>query len=184
MTAATAHAAPPGGQDTPIDDFSTCHEGILAGLDAFASAPVLFDAAKRARRVAELTLRVMDDAVLQHHAEEEEELFKAVLRSAQSGAEREHVQGLVWRLTDEHRAIEGLWKRLRPEVVRAAAGKPAELKAEAVNLLVDVYRQHAGDEERNFLPLARDILGRDGNHMAALGISLHMRHAAVPVGYI
>lgn len=183
MIAATAQAASPA-PDTPVDEFSTCHEGILAGLEAFACAPILFDAARRARRVAEQTLRVMDEAVQQHHAEEEEELFKAVLRSAQPGAEREHVQALVWRLTDEHRGIEALWKRLRPQVARAAAGKPAELKAAAVNVLVEVYRQHARDEERNFLPLARDILGRNGNHMAALGISLHMRHAAVPPGYI
>jgi hypothetical protein len=28
-----------------------------------------------------------------------------------------------------------------------------------------------------FLPLASAILGRDGNHMAALGVSLHARHA-------
>ena len=28
-----------------------------------------------------------------------------------------------------------------------------------------------------FLPLSQTILGRNSNHMAALGVSLHMRHA-------
>lgn len=184
MNAAVARPVPAEAQPTPVDDFSACHVGILTGLEAFAAAPALFDSAQRARHVADQTLRLMDDAVLQHHAEEEEELFKAVLRSARTGDEHARVQGLVWRLTDEHREIEALWKRLRPDVARAAAGKPASLDSRAVALLVGIYRQHALDEEQNFLPLAREILGRDGNHMAALGLALHMRHAPVPAGYI
>jgi hypothetical protein len=31
-------------------------------------------------------------------------------------------------------------------------------------------------EEQAFLPLAQKVLGRNGNHMAALGLSLDMRH--------
>lgn len=169
---------------TPVDEFSDCHAGILAGLRAFSTLPPLHDAAQRARQVAQDTLELMDHAVLQHHKEEEEELFDAVLRSSAPGHERERVQSLIWRLTDEHREIEDLWKRLRGDVAHAAAGKPAHLPQEAVNLLVSIYRQHAHTEERDFLPLARDILGRNDNHMAALGLALHMRHRAVPVGYI
>jgi hypothetical protein len=169
---------------TPVDEFSDCHAGILAGLRAFGTLPPLQDAAQRARVVAQETLDLMDNAVLVHHKEEEEELFDAVLRSAEAGAERDHVQSLIWRLTDEHREIEDLWKHLRPEVAHAASGKPAHLPQEAVNLLVGIYKQHAHTEERDFLPMARDILGRNDNHMAALGLSLHMRHRAVPVGYI
>jgi hypothetical protein len=30
--------------------------------------------------------------------------------------------------------------------------------------------------EQIFLPLCKTILGRNGDHMAALGLSLHMRH--------
>ena len=47
-----------------------------------------------------------------------------------------------------------------------------------------LYAAHAGFEESRFLPLAQDILGRDDNHMAALGLSLHLRHAPQVVGYI
>ena len=91
---------------------------------------------------------------------------------------------LVSQLTSEHRAIEDLWKRLRDEVARVAAGKSAELRQDKVSLLVAAYRRHAQMEERDFLPLAQQILSRDGNHMAALGISLHLRHATVPVGHL
>ena len=70
---------------------------------------------------------------------------------------------------------------LHRTVKDAAHGKPAHLDAEAVNGLVAGYFQHANFEEQVFLPLAESILGRDDNHMAALGMSLHMRHAKVPV---
>lgn len=171
-------------EHTPVDDFSDCHAGILATLRTFGTLPPLQDAAQRARKVAADTLALMDKAVIEHHAEEEEELFPAVLRSAEPGQERDRVQTLIWRLTDEHREIEDLWKHLRPEVARAAAGKEAHVSQEAVNMLVGIYKQHAHTEERDFLPLAQNILGRNDNHMAALGLSIHMRHRAVPVGYI
>ena len=184
MTTETPSPVAEAGERTPIDDFSDCHAGILAALRTFTTLPPLQDAARRAQQVARHTLDLMDKAVLEHHTEEEEELFPAVLRSAEAGHERPRVQSLVGRLIDEHREIEELWKRLKPEVARAAGGKPANLPADAVNLLVGLYRQHAQTEERDFLPLAREILGRNGNHMAALGLALHLRHRAAPVGYI
>jgi len=168
----------------PVESFSNCHAGILSGLRDFASLPPLQDAALRARSIAQQTVALLDKAVQEHHAEEEEELFTAVLRSAKVGAEHDRVQALVQQLTDEHREVESLWKRLRPEVSKAAAGKPVRLREDAVKLLVEMYRMHAELEEHEFLPLARDILGRNSNHMAALGMSLHMRHAVVPIGYM
>jgi hemerythrin-like domain-containing protein len=168
---------------TPVDSFSDCHAGILAGLRAFSTLPPLVDAARRARDVAQEIVKVMDEAVLQHHKEEEEDLFPVVLRSSTKGDEHDRVQSLVWRLTDEHREIEDLWQRLRPDVHRVASGKLAALKPEMVDLLVTAYRQHAQTEERFFLPLAQEILGRNGNHMAALGLALHLRHAKVPYSY-
>ena len=39
------------------------------------------------------------------------------------------------------------------------------------------YRNHARYEEEVFLPLSQAILGRNSNHLAALGMSLHLRHA-------
>jgi hypothetical protein len=169
---------------TPVEDFSDCHAGILAALRTFSTLPPLHDAARRARQVARNTLDLMDKAVLEHHAQEEEALFPAVLRSAEAGHERQRVQSLVWRLTDEHREIAELCKGLTPEVARATTGRPANLSPDAVNLLVGLYRQHAQTEERDFLPLARDILGRNGNHMAALGLALHLRHRVAPAAYI
>lgn len=170
--------------DEPLNTFSQCHTGIVAQLQALAGLPALMDAAARARRVAEDSLRVFRHAVFEHHAEEESELFPAVMRSAQPGDERERVRAMIDRLTAEHRTMEALWRRIEPAVNAGARGKPADLDAGALDELVRSYTAHARFEEESFLPLAETILGRNGNHMAALGLSLHMRHVPQPVGYI
>ena len=100
-----------------------------------------------------------------------------MLASAGDGAEREQVQGLVDRLTQEHRDIEATWERLKPHLKAIAKGQDSTLDTEALAALVAHYKAHARFEEQQFLPLSKTILGRNGDHMAALGVSLHMRRA-------
>jgi hypothetical protein len=170
--------------DAPLTAFSQCHAGILARLDALAGLPALIAAAEKARKVSTDALALFQHGVFDHHAEEEGELFCAVVRSAHAGHERDSVQAMVDRLTHEHRSMEALWKRVEPAVHATARGKPAQIDSAAVAELVCAYGNHARFEEQEFLPLAEIILGRNGNHMAALGLSMHMRHAQTPVGYI
>ena len=54
----------------------------------------------------------------------------------------------------------------------------------AVQELVQAYTAHARFEEEQFLPQAQAILSRNGNHMEALGLSLHHRHAPQPMAHI
>ena len=170
--------------EQPIEKFSACHAGIKAHLQELSELPRLLDQAKRARAVADLPLRLLDQTVAEHHADEESALFPSVQRSAQPGEEADRVAAIIARLTEEHRNVERSWKALHRTVKDAADGKPAHLDPEAVNELVAGYCQHASFEEQVFLPLAESILGRDDNHMAALGMSLHMRQAKVPSPYI
>jgi len=165
----------------PIAGFSRCHEGILAQLEALAGLPALLDPAARARQVAEETMRLFRAAVYEHHQEEERELFPAVLASAAAGAERTQVQTIVRQLTEEHRDVETRYERLEPVLKRVAKGHApqvdhAELAAD-IRRLVQQYEGHARYEETDFLPLAERILGLNSNHMAALGLSIHLRHA-------
>jgi hypothetical protein len=182
------HAPAPGpapvDPDAPLASFSHCHAGITAQLEALAGLAALVEAAQRAREVARGTAALFRDAVVAHHADEERELFPAVLRSAAPGEERERVHQMIERLTSEHRALEALWKRLEPAVGAVAHGRLVDVDAGLAQHLVRGYLQHARFEEQHFLPLADAILRRDGHHMAALGLSLHLRHAPQPVGYI
>lgn len=175
----TPHAAP---MDEPLQTFPQCHAGILSQLEAMGELPTLAAAGARARAIAADSLSLFKHAVIDHHAEEESDLFPAVLRSAQPGKEHDFVQALVSQLTSEHRAIEDLWKRVEPAISATAKGKDADVNSAVVAELIRAYNAHACLEETQFLPLAETILGRNGNHMAALGMSLHARHAVIPPG--
>ncbi len=87
------------------------------------------------------------------------------------------MQRIVDQLTREHREVEAAWARLEPALKAVARGRDADVDAAAIDALVRRYEAHAAFEEREFLPLSETILGRDSRHMAALGLSLHMRHA-------
>jgi Hemerythrin HHE cation binding domain len=171
------------GPETPLTSFTRCHLGIVTQLEGSARLPELVDAANHAREMAQTTLDLFRQTIIPHHAEEEAELFPAVMQSANAN-ERKAVRGMVERLTAEHREVEGLWKRLEPSVRAAARGNRSEVDAEVMEELVRAFLRHARYEETVFLPLAERILGRNGNHMAALGLALHLRHVPQVVGYI
>jgi hypothetical protein len=167
--------------DAPVQEFSNCHVGIVAQLDKLALLPQLAEAAHQARQVAQATRTFFRDVVLVHHAEEEQELFPAVLASAQPGAEHDEIVAMIGRLAREHRQVEAQFHALDGALHDVARGRDATVDGRTVAALVAAYRAHAEFEEAHFLPRARDILGRNDNHMAALGMSLHARHAMADV---
>lgn len=161
----------------PLGHFSHCHVGILNHLNALAHLPEQARVAAEARKTAANTIKFFRDVIYEHHAQEERELFPAVLGSSHPGEERQQVQSIVDRLTREHREVEAEWERLEPSLRSIAKGRDATLDGAAIEALVKRYEAHASYEEQEFLPLSEVILGRDGKHKAALGLSLHMRHA-------
>jgi hypothetical protein len=177
QSSASPAAAGPTDLALPLAGFSQCHFSIASQLQAFAELPGLLAAQAQAHTIATRTLSLFKYAVAGHHADEEGELFPAVLRNAVKGEEAVRVQTLVMRLTADHRRIDALWKALEPAVRAVANNRPAELDLVAVEALVQAYLAHARYEEEFFLPLAEEILGRNDKRMAALGLSLHLRHA-------
>ena len=169
----TSSATP---QNEAIADFSQCHVGIVKKLDMLGELPALLVPAQRARDIAERAVDFFREAIFEHHLDEERELFPAVLHDAEKGVERDRVQLMVKRLTDEHRELEKLWKSLESGLKKVAKGQHSDVNAADIERLVRQYRAHAQFEETEFLPLSQTILGRNSNHMAALGLSLHMRH--------
>lgn len=164
------------GSDAPVQDFSQCHAGIFKKLDMLSELPALLEPAKRAREIAERSLEFFREAIFEHHLDEERELFPAVLAHAEKGEEHARVKAMVEQLTNEHRELEALWKRLESVLKTVAKGQDADLHGSTIEQLVSRYRAHAQFEEAEFLPLSATILGRNSNVMAALGLSLHIRH--------
>jgi len=166
--------------DAPISHFTHCHVGILAQLSRLNELPALLGPAALARKTAEQSIAFFGKGMYVHHQEEEKELFPAVRSSAHAGPERLRVDGLIDQLTAGHRELEALWESLAPGLHKVAKGQDASLDEASLSRLVQQYRL----EEQAFLPLAETILGRNSHHMAALGLSLHMRHAPHFIAHI
>lgn len=60
-----------------------------------------------------------------------------------------------------------------------AKGQPSDLDIAGIETLIREYSAHARYEEDEFLPKSEAILNRNPNHMAALGLSLHVRHVSL-----
>lgn len=167
--------------NAPIQDFSQCHAGIIKKLHLLGELPALLAPAERASQIAEHSVAFFREAIFEHHLDEERELFPVVLAHAEKGAEHDQVKSMVKRLTDEHRELEARWKRIESGLKKVAKGRFDEVNADEIQRLVAQYLAHAAFEEKEFLPLSQTILGRNSNHMAALGLSMHMRHSLEPV---
>lgn len=162
----------------PLTDFSGCHVGITRNFSRLGELPGFLQQAPSSAELSQLAAelrRFFHDVVLQHHADEEKELFSAV-----KGVLGEHLDkamlasGYIGRLTEEHRHLEKLWQIIEPELKQLEKGKPVTLNAAAMRQLSEDYLAHASFEEQYFLPLAEELLSE--NELSALGMSLHMRH--------
>ena len=173
--------SPAADANAPIQDFSQCHAGIIKRLHLLGELPALLAPAERASQIALRSVAFFREAIFEHHLDEERELFPVVLSHAEKGAEHERVNAMVKRLTDEHRELETLWKQLEPGLKKVSKGRFDDVSADDVQSLVAKYLAHAEYEEKEFLPLSQTILARNANHMAALGLSLHLRHAHEPI---
>ena len=162
--------------DLPLSNFSHCHIGILHHLDHLSELLQVMGDAEAAKKIAKEAVNYFHLGMKAHHQEEERELFPAVLSSATPGEERELVAQLIEKLTQEHIGLESAWKELEFALKEIIKGHANTLDHVHFKLLIKRYKAHASSEETVFLPLAEKILGRNSNHMAALGLSLHMRH--------
>lgn len=164
--------------DAPLQDFSRCHVGFATVLEAALGLPEMIVSAARSRSCAADMLKMFHDRLLAHHDDEERDLFPAVLRVAQPGAEADRARAMVAQLVREHREIAQLWKQLEPGVQAIANGYLPRLDSALLQELVKRFNEHVRVEEEEFLPFAQQVLARQADDMAMLGLALHQRHEA------
>jgi hemerythrin-like domain-containing protein len=162
--------------DTPLQDFSTCHVGFVAVLEASLGLPEMIDTAARSHSCAADMLKMFRDSLLAHHDDEERDLFPAVIRIAEPGEEADRARTMVAQLIREHREIAQIWKQLEPAVQAVARGYLPQLDSTLLHELVKRFNAHVRLEEEQFLPFAQQVLARQAEDMAMLGLTLHRRH--------
>jgi len=164
--------------DSPLQDFSRCHVGFVTVLEAALGLPEMIVTAARSRSCAADMQKMFRDRLLAHHDDEERDLFPAVLRVAQPGDEVDRAQAMVAQLVREHREIAQLWKQLEPAVQAIANGYLPQLDSALLHELVRRFNEHVRVEEEEFLPFAQQVLARQAEDMAMLGLAMHRRHEA------
>lgn len=163
------------GPEEPLEMLQACHRRIerqCATLMRLVPHLAARGADPQARTAARNAMRYFDTSAGHHHADEEEDLLPALLESA-SGPEATRLRELIERLTEDHRALELAWRRLRPVLEAVTSGEPAPLTLEAVEALAGIYERHIELEERELLPMAARLLRPED--VARIGAAMRRR---------
>ena len=157
-------SAPEAGFEVPLEMLSACHlriEHQCSTLRRLVPHLLAHGADAEARAAAASVVRYFETAAKDHHADEEEDIFPALMESM-AGSDAVCLRELTARLSAEHRELEAHWQRLRPALERVAANESASLAASDVEALVGLYERHIAREELELLPMAARLLTDDG----------------------
>jgi hemerythrin-like domain-containing protein len=158
------HSAPSAGFEVPLEMLSACHTRIerqCATLQRLVAHLARHGADDEARSAAAAVMRYFDTAARDHHADEEQDLFPALIESM-AGSDAVCLRELTSSLAVEHRELEARWRRVRAVLERVVAGdEGARLDAAEVDALVGLYQRHIAREESELLPMAARLLSDD-----------------------
>lgn len=137
--------------DSPVEMLTACHDKIrrFASLcDRLARHTAQHGADEQARAAATGILRYFTLAAPLHHADEEQDLFPALLVLGDDG-----LTAATRALAEDHGRLDALWARARPwlEAVQQGSASPAP---HALAQFASHYVQHAAREEREVFPFA------------------------------
>ena len=168
-------SAPSASPEAPLEALSACHARIerqCATLRRLVPHLEAHGADEEARTAAANVIRYFDSSTKQHHADEEKDLFPALLESM-AGSDAVCLRELTEALTAEHRALDADWRRIRASLAQVAAGTSAHLGSDDVEALVGRYERHIAREEQELLPMAARLLGDED--VARIGKAMRAR---------
>lgn len=154
------HSAPAAGFEVPLEMLSACHRRIeqqCSTLRRLVPHLAAHGNDDEARAAAASVIRYFETAAKDHHADEEEDLFPALMESM-AGSDAVCLRELTQGLAAEHRDLEARWQHLRASLEAIAANAAASLSAAEVETFVARYEHHIGLEERELLPMAARLL--------------------------
>jgi hemerythrin-like domain-containing protein len=154
------HSTPTAGFEVPLEMLSACHlriEQQCSTLRRLGRHLATRGADAEARAAAASVIRYFEQAARDHHADEEEDLFPALIESM-AGSDAVCLRELTQGLAAEHRELETRWRRIRCALERVVANESASLAASDVDAFVGLYEHHIEREERELLPMAARLL--------------------------
>lgn len=180
-TALPGFDTPAAGTEAPLEMLAACHgrmERHLALLERLGAHLADHGHDGQARDAAAQLLRYFDRAAPDHHADEERDLFPALLESM-AGSDPVCLRELTASLSDDHRRLEAGWRPLRTLLQRIADGEPEALDPAAAQAWVADYRRHLAREDAELLPMAARLL--DDDAIVQVGRAMRERRGIPPV---
>ncbi len=171
---------PAAGFDAPLEMLAACHERLqrqCRTLRRLAAHVATHGADTQAQEAAIAVKRYFDRAAVDHHADEEQDLFPALLE-AMAGSDAVCLRDLTTALTRQHRELHAQWHVLRGVLARLAAGESVTLQPAQVDAFVDANLQHLAREEAELLPMAARLI--DDAALQRIGAAMRQRRGIAP----
>lgn len=166
------------GFDSPLVMLKECHRRVedqCATLQQLAPHLASRGSDAAAAEAANAVLRYFDLAAPNHHADEEKDLFPALLE-AMAGSDAVSIRGIIEDLLADHEELDRQWQSLRSVLLQVAAGHGATLDPAAVDAFESAYARHIAREEGEVLPMAERLLS-DAS-LESLGGAMRRRRGA------
>lgn len=174
-------ASPAVGFEAPLEMLAACHACIeqqCTTLQRLVPHVAGHGADAQARSAAAGAMRYFDTAAVHHHADEEADLFPALIEAV-AGSDAVCLRELTAGLAAEHRELESRWRQVRGALAPVAAGATASLESDAITAFVGVYQRHIAREESELLPMAARLLGDDA--LDRIARAMRERRGIAPV---
>lgn len=163
------------GFEVPLEMLEACHgrvqqqcellQRLLVHVRDHGADAQALDAAQRIQRY-------FDTAARDHHADEEQDLFPALLE-AMAGSDAVCIRNMMRRVQTEHRELERKWLGLREALRALEAGDAAPLQESLVRDFIAAYAAHIDYEQAEVLPMAERLL--DDEQLQRIGRAMRER---------
>lgn len=168
-------SSPAASTEAPLEMLAACHirvQSQCATLTRLVPHLAEHGSDAQARTAATNIIRYFDTAALQHHADEEVDLFPALIESM-AGSDAVCIRKLTEGLSADHRQLEAIWAGLKQTLEQIAGGQAALLPSEKVMAFVDLYERHIALEEDELIPMAARLLS--DNDITRIGRAMRKR---------
>ncbi len=172
------HHAPAVGFEVPLEMLAACHGRVQSQCETLNRLVVHLGshgADLQAQQAAVAVMRYFDTSARHHHADEEIDLFPALIESM-AGSDAVCLRALTASLTLEHRELELRWSHLRRQLEQVSGGHGASVAGDEVTGFVSLYEQHIAREESELLPMAQRLLSDE--ELDRIGLAMRTRRNA------
>lgn len=167
-------SSPAASTEVPLEMLAACHGRVEKQCDTLKRLAAWLPehgCDEQARQAAVAVMRYFDTAAVDHHADEEQDLFPALIE-AMAGSDAVCLHELTQHLSAEHRILESLWATVRQSLSAIAMGTLDGTEMPGLPPFLQTYHAHLKKEDDELLPMAARLLSQE--QLTQIGIA--MRH--------